>query len=71
LIVIYNGQVLKEADRLEYMNRELPKDWAFELQMFKCRLIVNAMNMLFTGFVVVIGQDVAGDRGCESRYQRV
>ena len=43
------------------MNRELPKYWAFELQMFQGRLIVYAMNMLFTGFVVIVGQNVAGN----------
>jgi hypothetical protein len=61
LLVLNNGQVLKEADRLEYMNREFPKHWAFELQMFQGRLIVYAMNMLFTGFVVIVGQNVAGN----------
>ena len=61
LLVLNNGQVLKEADRLEYMNREFPKHWAFQLQMFKRRLIVDSMNMLFAGFVVIVGQDVAGD----------
>jgi hypothetical protein len=65
LLVLNNGQVLKEADRLEYMNRELPKDWTFQLEMFKGRLIVDPVNMLFTGFVVVVGKDVARDRRCK------
>lgn len=47
------------------MNRELPKDWTFQLEMFKGRLIVDPVNMLFTGFVVVVGKDVARDRRCK------
>jgi hypothetical protein len=69
LIILDWREVLKEADWLENVDGKFTEHWAFQLQVFKGRLIVHTVNMLFTGLVIVICQDVAGNGGRKSRNQ--